>query len=46
LLDLLGARVGWAVLGLNPSGGQPWLRTIFVLLILSIVTIALLQIEL
>jgi hypothetical protein len=45
LLDLLGARVGWAVLGLNPSGGQPWLRIIFILLILSIVTIALLQIE-
>ena len=45
LLDLLGARVSWAVLGLPLGGGMILLRVIFLLLISSIVTITLLQLE-
>ncbi len=42
LLDILGARLSWAVLGLPLSSGRGWLTAIFVFLIFSIATIAFL----
>ena len=42
LLDMLGARLSWAVLGLNMSTGRGWLIAIFIVLILSVATITLL----